>query len=283
MIKYQVIRKIKGFYYVTNDFKEIYECKLKGTLKENNSKFNCMIGDIVELNEEKDLIIHIEDRKNFLIRPFIANVDCVFITYSVINPNLDYINLQKNLLYIDSQNIKRYLILTKIDLIDENELKEIKKHLYSILPNLEIIENNKLDAIKNMLENNKINVFMGVSGVGKSTLLNKLLNRNDIVTQEISEKLKRGKNTTVETRIYEYKNVCIVDTPGFLSLDFPNINNIHNVYKYMPDLIPFANCKFKDCDHINIKEELCGVLKAVKEKQLSLDRYNFFKMFYEKG
>lgn len=277
----QVIRKIKGFYYVVDMNLEL-ECRLKGTLKENNSKFNCIVGDYVEI-DENNVIYKVYDRKNYLIRPLISNVDTVFLVYSVVNPEFDIVNLQKNLLYIDSQNIKKYLILTKTDLINHDELNNLKEYILSVYKNIIILLNTQVNEITNIISKNKINVFMGMSGVGKSTLLKKILNRDDIETQEISEKLKRGKNTTVDTRMYKLNNSYIADTPGFSSIDFPEINSIYEVYEYMPDIFEYANCKFRDCNHISSSIDNCGVKNAVENNLIHNDRYLFFKNFTKKG
>ena len=102
----------------------IYECKLRGTLKVKNDKMNCIIGDCVEFDKKEKVIEKIEKRKNFLYRPLIANIDFIGILFAIKSPNFDFINFQKMLLNANSQNIPVILILSKIDLVSEEELEE---------------------------------------------------------------------------------------------------------------------------------------------------------------
>lgn len=283
---YQVIRKIKGFYYVAKideniiNFNEIYECKLKGILKKNNSKYNCIVGDYVEISEDKTTIIKLYERKNLFERPLISNIDNIFLVFSITHPNFDFINFQKIMLYIDKNEINRTLILTKCDLVEKEIIEEMILKIKSLFKDLEVIEKYKDEIplrLLDIINKNKNSLFTGPSGVGKSTILKTLLN-NDIETQEISAKLKRGKNTTVESRFYNYNNHIIIDTPGFSNIFFPEIKNIYEIYDYFRDFSQYE-CKFKDCKHL--KEIECGIKKAVEKKEIDIERYNFYKYFME--
>lgn len=127
----RVIGKTQGFYDVKYGDK-IYQLKLKGTLKKDNNKYNCIIGDIVEISEDQNIIISVHDRKNILDRPLISNIDYALIFWSLIDPPFDIISFQKNLLHFEMQNIKVILVINKIDLVFDyeskiNELKNIFK------------------------------------------------------------------------------------------------------------------------------------------------------------
>lgn len=283
---YQVIRKIKGFYYVYEykedkiDFSNIIECRLKGNLKQVNSKFNCIVGDYVNITDDF-VINNIEKRKNIFERPLISNVDNIFLTFSVKFPDFDINLFQKILLYIDKCRTNCSLILTKCDLISEEELKELIIYIKSVKKDINILvkyKNSDLKNIINELEKYRTNLFTGPSGVGKSTLLKNILNDYTIETNEISKKLKKGKNTTVESRFYKYSDTSIViDTPGFSNLFYPTLENYQEIYEYFPDFIDFLGCKFKDCKHY--KETGCVIKKAVDDKKISETRYNFYLNF----
>lgn len=283
---YQVIRKIKGFYYVCEyndkkiDFSNIIECRLKGNLKQKNSKFNCVVGDFVNISDDF-VINNINERKNIFERPLIANVDNIFLTFSVSFPDFDELLFQKILLYIDKSKANYSLILTKCDLISEKDLSNLISNIKEIKKDINILKKYKDSDLENIiLEINKYrtNLFTGPSGVGKSTLLKNILNDYTIDTDEISKKLKKGKNTTVESRFYNFNNKSIViDTPGFSNLFFPKLENYEEIYEYFPEYLEFLGCKFSDCKHN--KEIGCLVKKAVENKEISDRRYNFYLNF----
>ena len=185
-IKGKVIRKIKGFYYVSDERydhlkeEDTYECKLKGTLKVKNNKMNCIIGDIVDFDEKEKVIIGINERKNFLYRPLLANIDFIGILFSIVSPEFNFNVFQKMLLNASWQNIPAILIISKIDLVEKNTLDEflnkIKENFGEEFPVFPISteKNIGLTELKEYIEGKSITVS-GPSGVGKSTLINSLI------------------------------------------------------------------------------------------------------------
>ncbi|MDU7497309.1 ribosome small subunit-dependent GTPase A [Sneathia sanguinegens] len=269
-IRGYVIGKTQGVYTLLADGKR-YNVKLRGSLKKNKDKLNCIIGDYVEFS---DFIEKVEERKNFLLRPLIANIDYVAMVYSAKNPDFDFISFQKNLLWIDKQRVKRILILNKMDLEMDGLLEKIQKQFINlkIFP-ISLKEKTGLKELEEFLENKHI-VLSGLSGVGKSSLINYLLREELANVGSISEKTKKGKNTTILTKYYNKNNMILFDTPGYSSIDFPNFENKKDIRNYF---IEFENehCKFRDCLHLD--EPNCAIKEAVLSGAIDEERYEFYK------
>ena len=269
-IRGYVIGKTQGIYTLLADGKR-YNVKLRGSLKKNKDKLNCIIGDYVEFS---DFIEKVEERKNFLLRPLIANIDYVAMVYSAKNPDFDFISYQKNLLWIDKQRVKRILILNKMDLEMDGLLEKIQKQFINlkIFP-ISLKEKTGLKELEEFLENKHI-VLSGLSGVGKSSLINYLLREELANVGSISEKTKKGKNTTILTKYYNKNNMILFDTPGYSSIDFPNFENKKDIRNYF---IEFENehCKFRDCIHLD--EPNCAIKEAVLRGAINEERYEFYK------
>lgn len=269
-IRGYVIGKTQGVYTLLADGKR-YNVKLRGSLKKNKDKLNCIIGDYVEFS---DFIEKVEERKNFLLRPLIANIDYVAMVYSAKNPDFDFISFQKNLLWIDKQRVKRILILNKMDLEMDGLLEKIQKQFINlkIFP-ISLKDKTGLKELEEFLENKHI-VLSGLSGVGKSSLINYLLREELANVGSISEKTKKGKNTTILTKYYNKNNMILFDTPGYSSIDFPNFENKKDIRNYF---IEFENehCKFRDCLHLD--EPNCAIKEAVLSGSIDEERYEFYK------
>ncbi|WP_332069752.1 ribosome small subunit-dependent GTPase A [Leptotrichia wadei] len=286
-IKGKVIRKIKGFYYVLDENSKnlseenIYECKLRGMLKVKNDKMNCIIGDFVEFDKKEKIIEKIEKRQNFLYRPLIANIDFIGILFSIKSPDFDFTNFQKMLLNANSQNIPVVLILSKIDLVSQEELekflnkfKKIFKDVISIFP-ISTETRTGLSELKQYI-NKKSVVISGPSGAGKSTLINTLIGEEVLTTNDISGKTRKGRHTTIESRFFmTAPHSYLIDTPGFSTLDFPKLKNKKELEKLFPEFLEFIpNCKFRDCIHVN--EPNCAIKENVENGNISRERYDFY-------
>jgi len=259
----------------------IYECKLRGTLKVKNDKMNCIIGDCVKFDAKERVIEKIEKRKNFLYRPLIANIDFIGILFAIKSPNFDFTNFQKMLLNANSQNIPVVLILSKIDSVSEEELEEfltkfrkIFRDTISIFP-ISTQTNTGLTKLKQYI-NEKSVVISGPSGAGKSTLINTLIGEEILTTNDISEKTKKGRHTTIESRFFmSAPHSYIIDTPGFSTLDFPKMEEKKELEKLFPEFLEFIpDCKFRDCIHVN--EPNCAIKENVENGNISKERYDFY-------
>ncbi|WP_308193073.1 ribosome small subunit-dependent GTPase A [Fusobacterium mortiferum] len=278
------MNKIQGFYYVKSEDK-VYECKLRGILKRKESKDNCVVGDIVEISED-NYIINVEERKNLVERPLVANIDYLVIQFAGKDPDIDYERLNILLLRSFYYKIKPVIIINKIDLLSAEELEEVKKNL-EFLNKLDIKyflisqkENIGIDELKVFLKD-KITAFGGPSGVGKSSIINLLQNEKKLETGETSKRLRRGKHTTKDTNLLELiGGGYIIDTPGFSSVELPDIKDAQELIALFPEFTNRGNCKFNNCLHLN--EPSCAIKNSVEEGEIERSRYNFYKKVYEK-
>lgn len=270
-----IIIKNQSNDYTVRTTKGIYVCKPRGKFR--NDKITPLVGDTVIIDDINKYLLEIKPRKNSLIRPPIANVDIALIAVSVKEPNFDSSLLDKLLTIISFNNITPIICLTKLDLLNKEEtknIKEITKYYQSI--GYIVVENTNTREIKKLIQNKKV-VIAGQSGAGKSTLLNKLDKNLSLETNEISKALGRGKHTTRCTTLYEVDNALIADTPGFSSVDFRGMTklDIRDNMKEMYDNL--EHCKYRDCMHI--KEDNCYVKKLLEEGKILPSRYNNYKTF----
>ena len=274
---------------ISNIFKiicenELYTCDARGKLKKDDIK--PVVGDkvnfeIKKIEEKTGVIEEILPRENYIKRPKIANINQIVLVISSKMPKPDLLMLDKQLAFAEYMNIKPVIVINKIDLAKEiaEEIKEQYK-----FTNYEIIETNAKENVgiyelRNALKN-KISVFSGNSGVGKSTLLNDLFEDNLTLEGKISSKNKRGKNTTTTVKLYELEeNTFIADSPGFSTFDIYEIETT-NLAEYFVEFKEFIeNCEFVGCTHI--KEENCGIKQALKENKISQNRYERYIKIYE--
>lgn len=224
-------------------------------------------------------------RKTDLKRPDIANVDQVLLLFSATNPDFSFYLLDKFLVVLKQQPLEIKLVVTKIDLMEEKALLELKETLkyYSEKLHIEIFYINSkqkvgFDVLETIFKD-KISVLSGQTGVGKSTLLNALIPELNIKTQEISKALGRGKHTTRHSELYHFKDGLICDTPGFSRLDL-NLYEQADLKDLYDDFKPYQDdCKFSSCMHIN--EPKCAVKEALQNNLILKSRYENYIMFVE--
>ena len=270
-----IIIKNQSNDYTVRTKNGIYVCKPRGKFRQE--KITPLVGDLVVIDDINKYLLEIKPRKNSLIRPSIANVDIAIIATSVKEPDFDSNLLDKLLTIIEYNNIKPIICLTKMDLLNSNELKEIKK-IMNYYKNIgyQVVENTDKKGIMNLIKGKTV-VLAGQSGAGKSSLLNKLDKNLDLQTNEISKALGRGKHTTRCVTLYEIDESLIADTPGFSSVDFRGMTklDIRDNMKEMFDNL--EKCKYRDCMHI--KEDDCEVKRLVENNQILSSRYENYKSF----
>ena len=269
-----------GTYEVLTSSQEIVVCKPRGLFRHKQIKL--VVGDKVVIDEMEKVITDIEERKNFLIRPSIANVDELAIVMSVTEPDFSSLLIDKFIAYARFFKINANVIISKVDKdFDDRQLKEKIEALEKV--GVQVIEYSKvtklgIEKIQKLFEN-KIVALMGQTGVGKSSLLNELVPSSQREVGEFSKFLGRGKHKTKEVVLIPYDNGFIADTPGFSSLELPF---------YKEDLAQcfvgfekyYEKCKFSNCLHIHEKD--CEVKKAVEEDKISKDTYeNYLKVLEE--
>lgn len=282
-MKGKIIENISNLYRAETK-KGIYDTTARGKFKNENQ--TPVVGDNVEIlvtDEEKNtaVIEKILPRNVFIKRPKLANITQMIFVLSSKHPKPDLQMLDKQLAFAEFLGIKSVIVLNKIDLDQKEEFKKIKKIYeqigYTVIETI-AKEKKGINELAKILKNN-INAFSGNSGVGKSTLINSIFDSE--ITQEgkISERNKRGKNTTTSTRLYKIdENTYIADTPGFSTFDISEINYKKLDYYYKEFKAKVKNCEYVGCTHI--KEEQCGVKKAIEQKKIDKGRYDRFCKIY---
>lgn len=273
----RIIKGVGGFYYIAFEG-DIYESKATALFRKNNIKL--AVGDYVEFFINDDGTAYIKDiilRENIFLRPPVANVDDVFIVISSKEPNINLQLVDRMILLSFYNGIKPTIIVNKTD-IDMDGSVEIKEkyensgfevHLSSIIDEGSVSEIHSLTTGKTIM-------FMGVSGVGKSSLISKLIGK-DLETGDISKKTSRGKHTTRHVELLSYEdNSYIVDTPGFSSLSLDFLENDRELESYYPEFKNYE-CKFNNCKHID--EPKCGVKDALENKEIEKFRYENYLYF----
>ena len=262
---YKVIKIFSDFYYVFCEGK-IVECKLREVLKK--SGLEPIVGDIVDIaeynsNSNQAVITKIHPRENELKRPNVANINQIVVVTTIKEPIVPYMQLDRYLSQAKLFSISPIICVNKSDLISDEEKKDFK-NIYENIGYVVVFssaKNNDVDELKKYLKG-KTSIFSGMSGVGKTSLINSLLGEN-LKTNNISNKNLRGRHTTRHTEIFEFENSYIVDTPGFSLLKFDYIEP-KKVEELFDDIKCFANeCKYSDCLHEN--EDGCNILKNIKK------------------
>lgn len=272
-----IIKNISNDYVVLCKNGE-YICKPRGKFR--NDKITPLVGDNVVIDPDNKYILDIKPRKNMLIRPSVANIDQALIITSVKEPDFSTNLLDKLLVVITYNDIEPVICLTKLDLLNNQEKKEIDEYIkYYKSIGYKVILNTDKNELKEILKN-KLTVITGQSGAGKSTLLNTLDKNLELKTNEISRALGRGKHTTRHVELYHIYDGLVVDTPGFSAIDLSDIPNIgiRDNMKEMYDNLD--DCKYRDCMHI--KEDGCAVKKKVETGEILQSRYNNYKSFIER-
>ena len=283
-----IVENISNLYKIKVQNKT-YEANARGKLKKE--EITPVVGDKVEiqiLDEEnkKAVIEKIEPRTTYIKRPKMSNITQLILVVSSKNPNPDLLLLDKQLAFAEYLEIKPIIVLNKTDLDKKKEFEKIKEIYqnigYTVIETIAKEQENNLSGIqelKKYLKGN-INAFSGNSGVGKSTLINAIF--KDTITQEgeISQRNKKGKNTTTSTKLYEIdENTYIADTPGFSTFDISEIE-YRELDKYFKEFKPLLeDCEFVGCTHI--KEENCGIKQALQQGKIDSGRYERFCKIYE--
>ena len=281
----KIIKGIAGFYYVHVEACGIYECKAKGIFR--NQKIKPLVGDNVEitvLSEElkEGSVTDILPRKSELIRPAIANADQAVLLFALTNPEPNFNLLDRFLVLMEWQKLPVVLCFNKSDLVSEEAAAEIMTRYertgYPVI-SISAANNINIEPLRQVLRG-KTTTLAGPSGVGKSTLVNLLHPEAAMETGDISRKIQRGKHTTRHSELFFLEHeTYLFDTPGFSSL-YINEIEAQELCQYFPEMKQEEDgCRFGGCVHIN--EPDCAVKNAVKERRISLHRYENYKQMYQ--
>ncbi len=282
MNKGRIIKGVGGIYHIASDG-SVYECSARGKFRK--AGITPTTGDyvgftILDGENKKGSLDIIEKRKNILIRPRVANIDCAVMTFAAASPDMNRDLLDRFLVLAEERNIPEVIIcINKRELAREGlyeELEGIYGGCYSLVFT-SAEENKGIDELKAMLRG-KVSVFAGPSGVGKSSIINRIIPESNRQTGEISRKIERGRHTTRQVELIETEdNTYVVDSPGFtsLTLEFIKPEELQYYFREFKDYID--KCRFADCAHIH--EPDC-VIKENVGKTIPQERYDAFVYLY---
>ncbi len=281
--KGRVLKGQNGLYTVEADC-GIYQCRSASKIRKE-AGLKILAGDNVLFLDNGDgtgFITSVLERRNSFIRPAVANTDMLLIVVSAAQPDPVPYNIGRLSVLSVLSGASVYIVITKSDIVVPKELIEIYGKTPFPVATSSIYKPECAEEIRERLSG-KITVFTGASGAGKSSLINLLYPELKTQVGELSEKIKRGKNTTRVTELFPVGgNTYIADTPGFTMLDVELFSGIElkKLITCFPDLSPFAaDCRYSDCTHT--KEEECGVIEAVNRGEVSASRHNSYVRLYD--
>ncbi len=291
MSKGVLISCVGGLYSVIDDTGSIIKARARGAFR--HARLTPLPGDIVTLHKENDsfAIDAVAERKNFLIRPPVANLDTLFISFAPTSPEPNLLCVDKLITVVEAAGITPVIVITKSDL--DAPLAERYRDIYEKAKLRVFVtssaEKSGADAIRDYMRERGeggIFAFAGASGIGKSSLMNVIFPELSLKTGSLSEKIARGKQTTRTTELFPVNvdgtSLFVADTPGFSSLDFASLMSFKKemlapTFHEFEDF--FGECRYRDCTHT--KEEECGVTRAVRRGDIAKSRHGSFLSMYE--
>ncbi len=274
-----IVKFIAGFCYVEAGNK-VYECKLRGALRKEN--VTPLVGDNVEfvVDGDKGVVEKILPRKNFLIRPPLANIDKIFIVSSLKTPDVNTLLIDRMTAIAEFLCAEPVIVFNKSDLGSFGDLPAVYKNIgyKTIVVSAQTGEG--IEEIVTELDNSMC-AFSGNSGVGKSSILNKVLSDVDLKVGDVSVKLGRGRHTTRHVELFKTENGYVADTPGFSSLELSDFMiNDKDILKdcFKEFTSHFGNCRFSSCNHVN--EPGCSVIAAIEKGEIAKSRHENYCLLY---
>ena len=279
----RILRSLSGFYDVQTE-ETLITCRARGILRKEG--VTPLTGDLVEITVEKGkgMVEAVLPRRNSFVRPAVANVDALVVFAANVNPVTEPFLIDRVAAIAGDQNVPVYLCVNKCDLDPGLDLMKIYRNagFTVIVTSAETGEG--VDTLWELIRG-KLTAFTGNSGVGKSSILNRLCPRLELPTGEVSQKLGRGRHTTRHVQLYDLgENTYVADTPGFSSFDTEQMDVIlkENLQYAFSDFAPYIGaCRFDDCSHR--KEPGCAVTQAVAEGKIEPSRYDSYLRLYEKA
>lgn len=275
MVKGQILQSLSGYYdVIANGL--LYRTRARGNFRQK--KITPLVGDWVEFkadNQQEGYLLKIDPRKNHLVRPPIANIDCAIVVVSCKEPNFSANLLDRQLVMLAAQKITPLIYFSKLDLLTPIQRAEFKSIVavyqkwYQTFTTISEIK----DLLMNKLSQQTL-VVMGQTGAGKSTLLNHLAPELNLATGAVSKALSRGKHTTRKVALFQIGQNYLADTPGFSSFELQDIIAVE-LRDYFPELAACQTaCKFRGCLHQ--KEPHCAVKAAVQAGSIAASRYQSY-------
>lgn len=285
----KIMKGIAGFYYVYTK-QGLVECKARGIFRKEQIK--PLVGDLVEVEITEDTeaapempagnIVEILPRSNELVRPAVANVDQALVIFAIVKPDPNYNLLDRFLINMKKQSLPCVICFNKKDLASEQEKGELLAAYEGCGYRVIFVSGTAGEGFSELAKclEGKTTVLAGPSGVGKSTIVNRLYPQANMETGEISRKIERGKHTTRHAQLFALgENTFICDTPGFTSLSIGDMEKEELCGYYAEFASCEENCRFRGCSHI--REPSCGVRQALAEGRISRVRYDNYVLLYE--
>jgi len=282
MIRGRIIKVLSGFYTVQTEEGALV-CKARGRFRLDGT--SPLVGDLVLCSTEEDgqgRIDSIEPRRNRFVRPAVANIDTLIFVASGVNPVTDPFLIDRVSVIAAEAGCELLLCINKADLDPADTLYELYSKAGFRVLRTSALTGEGLSELREEIDG-RLCAFTGNSGVGKSSLLNRLIPEADAKTAEVSEKLGRGKHTTRHVELFSLgEGTCIADTPGFASFDLDMMPVIakdalaEDFIEFRPFL---GRCSFRDCAHL--AEPGCAVTQAVEAGKISASRYHSYTRLYE--
>ena len=280
----KIVKGIAGFYYIWCEDENLYECKAKGSFRKEGVK--PLVGDNVDvqvLDQEKKLgnMEAILPRTNELIRPAVANVDQALIVFAMANPMPNLNLLDRFLVMMEWQKVETVICFSKQDMVsleEENRFRMIYEKCANRVLTVSNTENIGIEEVRECLKR-KTTVLAGPSGVGKSSLLNRLYPEAASAIGSVSEKIGRGRHTTRHSELYSLReHTFLFDTPGFSSLKPPEVDK-QELRRYFTEFLPYeGQCRYMGCSHIH--EPGCVVKDALERGEIGSSRYENYVQIY---
>ena len=279
----RILRSLSGFYDVQTP-KGLITCRGRGHLRKGSE--SPLTGDVVEITVEhgKGMVEKILPRKNRFVRPAVANVDALVVFAANVNPVTEPFLIDRVAAIAGDQEVAVYICVNKCDLDPGADLVKIYRNAGFEVIQASAETGEGVEELRKLLTG-KLTAFTGNTGVGKSSMLNRLCPELGLATGEVSEKLGRGRHTTRHVELYRLaEDTYVADTPGFSSFDTEQMDVIlkENLQYSFPDFAPcLGKCQFHDCSHR--AEPGCAVRAAVEDGQLEKTRYESYLRLYEKA
>ncbi len=275
-----IIVKCLGGLYTVESPDGIYECKARGVFRARG--ISPAVGDSVTVSG--GVITEIGERRNFIIRPPLANLDQILFVVSTVSPAPNFLILDKFIAIAEYKGIEPVVVITKTDLGDGTAVREVYDAIGIRTAEVDYTDEESVQRVRELLSG-KISAFMGNSGAGKSTLLNAVDPSLDLATGEISRKLGRGRHTTRHAELYKLAGGgYIADTPGFSTFETNRYDVIRKeeLAGCFREFAEFTdNCRFRDCSHTC--EKGCAVVEAVAAGKIPKIRHESYCIMYEEA
>ena len=279
----RIIRSLSGFYDVRTEAK-LVSCRARGILRKEGC--SPLTGDMVEITVErgKGMVEKVLPRKNSFVRPAVANIDTLVIFAANVNPVTEPFLIDRVAAIAGDQEVQVVLCVNKCDLDPAVDLNRIYTNAGFPVICTSAETGEGVEQLRELIRG-KLAAFTGNSGVGKSSILNRLCPELALPTGEVSEKLGRGRHTTRHVELYDLgEGTYVADTPGFSSFDTDQMDVIlkENLQYAFPDFGPYiGRCQFHDCSHR--KEPGCAVTAALAAGGIEQTRYDSYLRLYEKA